>query len=98
MKVADVLPKEEIKFKRPPMYKVVILNDDFTPVEFVIEVLQKFFNMNEERAFVVMKEAEKTGRAICGVFSKDIAETKVNQVNAYAQQHEHPLHAAIDAD
>ena len=77
--------------KRPPLYKVVLLNDDYTPMDFVVEVLQKFFAMSGERAAIVMWQVHKQGKGICGVFSRDIAETKVSQVNRYARGYEHPL-------
>jgi ATP-dependent Clp protease adaptor protein ClpS len=82
---------ERSKTKPPKLYKVILLNDDFTTMEFVIEVLKMFFSMNQERATQVMLQIHNEGSAICGLYPKDIAETKVNQVSAFAKQHGHPL-------
>ena len=76
---------------RPPMYKVVLHNDDFTPMEFVVEVLQTFFHMDSETAVQVMLTVHTRGKATCGVFTRDIAETKSHQVNQYARECQHPL-------
>ena len=77
---------------RPPnLYNVLLFNDDFTTMEFVVEVLQKIFYMEHERAVQAMLKVHKNGSAICGVYTKDIAETKVTQVTSFAKQHEHPL-------
>ncbi|WKX27565.1 ATP-dependent Clp protease adapter ClpS [Tatumella ptyseos] len=75
----------------PSMYKVVLLNDDYTPMEFVIEVLQKFFSLDIERATQLMLTVHYEGKAICGEFTAEVAETKVMQVNRYAKENEHPL-------
>jgi ATP-dependent Clp protease adaptor protein ClpS len=75
----------------PPMYKVMLLNDDYTPMDFVIVVLQKFFNLDRERATVVMLQVHREGRGVCGVFPRDVAATKQEQVNTFARQHQHPL-------
>ncbi len=75
----------------PPMYQVLLLNDDFTPMDFVVEVLQLFFGMNRERATQVMLHVHTRGRGVCGVFSREVAETKVSQVNAFSRSHQHPL-------
>jgi ATP-dependent Clp protease adaptor protein ClpS len=77
--------------KRPPLYRVVLLNDDYTPMDFVVEVLQRFFQMDRNQATQVMLHVHVHGKGVCGVFSRDIAETKVSQVNDYAREHEHPL-------
>ena len=87
----------EPKLKKPPLYKVVMLNDDFTPMEFVVEVLQVFFVMNREKATQVMLAVHTIGRATCGIFPRDIAETKSVQVNQYAQENQHPLVSEIEA-
>lgn len=79
------------KLKKPPLYKVILLNDDYTPMEFVVEVLEKIFAMDRERATRVMLQVHTHGQGVCGVFTYEIAETKVAQVNSYAQQHQHPL-------
>jgi ATP-dependent Clp protease adaptor protein ClpS len=87
------LPVEEArpKVKRPPMYKVVLINDDYTPMEFVVHVLESFFNMSREKATRIMLHVHTRGKGICGVFTRDIAETKVFQVNEYSRANQHPL-------
>ena len=75
----------------PPMYKVVILNDDYTPMDFVVEILESFFNMNREQATRIMLTIHTQGQATCGIFTRDVAETKAAQVVDYAQQNQHPL-------
>ncbi len=79
------------KLRRPPLYKVILLNDDYTPMEFVVEVLQRFFAMDRSKATHVMLQVHTKGKGVCGLFSYDVAETKVSQVNEFAQQHDHPL-------
>lgn len=79
------------KLKRPPLYRVLLLNDDYTPMEFVVDVLQTFFSMDRSRATQVMLQVHTKGSGICGVYSRDVAETKVEQVNDYAREHSHPL-------
>ncbi|MBU0501008.1 MAG: ATP-dependent Clp protease adapter ClpS [Gammaproteobacteria bacterium] len=92
------LAVEEAKprVKRPPLYKVVLLNDDYTPMEFVVHVLETFFKMNREKATQVMLHVHTRGVGVCGVFPRDIAETKVYQVNEYARQNQHPLMCAME--
>ncbi len=85
------------KLKRPPLYKVVMLNDDYTPMEFVVEVLEVFFGMDREKATSVMLAVHTQGRAVCGIYSRDVAETKAAQVNQCARDHEHPLLCEIEA-
>src|SRR3989344_540377 len=82
----------------PPMYKVVLFNDDYTPMDFVVEVLEVFFNLNRELATKVMLTVHTEGRAVCGVFTRDIAETKAMQVNQYARESQHPLLCEIEKD
>jgi len=79
------------KLKRPPMYRVVLMNDDFTPMDFVVEVLELFFGLDREKAIRIMLQVHTSGKGICGVYTFDIAETKVAQVMGYAQQYQHPL-------
>ena len=81
----------EKKVQPPSMYKVILNNDDYTPMEFVVEVLCRFFNMDGEKANQVMLTVHYQGKAVCGVYTAEIAETKVMQVNQYAQKHQHPL-------
>jgi ATP-dependent Clp protease adaptor protein ClpS len=83
--------------KEPSMYQVVMHNDDFTPMEFVVGVLETFFYMDSVRATSIMHQVHMVGKAICGVFSKDVAETKVDLVIDYARRHEHPLLCSIEA-
>jgi ATP-dependent Clp protease adaptor protein ClpS len=77
--------------KRPPLYQVLLINDDFTPMEFVVDILESVFGMQRTRATQVMLEVHTKGKGICGVFSHEIAETKVAQVMSIASQHQHPL-------
>ena len=84
------------KLKKPPLYKVILLNDDFTPMDFVIEILIDFFAMTEEEATQVMLRVHTQGKGVCGVFSKDVAETKVEVVNNYSREHQHPLMCAME--
>jgi len=86
------------KTKRPPMYKVMILNDDFTPMEFVVHVLERFFGMSHAQAFELMLTVHKKGLAVVGVFTHEIAETKVTQVMDFAQRHEHPLQCTMEKE
>ncbi len=90
--VQEVKPK----LKKPPLYKVVLLNDDFTPMDFVVEVLMNFFAMTEEKATQVMLHVHTRGVGICGVFSQDVAETKVELVNNYSREHQHPLMCSME--
>lgn len=82
--------------KRPSMYAVVMLNDDYTPMDFVVLVLEKFFNMTLEQAVGAMLDVHQKGRANCGVYSRDVAETKVAQVIDFARRHDHPLLCKIE--
>ena len=79
------------KVKKPPLYKVLILNDDYTPMEFVVQVLEIFFRMDREKATRIMLHVHTRGVGVCGVFTRDIAETKVQQVNDYSRSNQHPL-------
>jgi len=79
------------KIKQPPLYRVVLINDDYTPMEFVVDILESIFAMERTRATQVMLEVHTKGKGVCGVFNFEIAETKVAQVTALAQQHQHPL-------
>ena len=84
------------KLKKPPLYKVVLLNDDFTPMDFVVDVLVNFFAMSEEKATQVMLHVHTRGVGICGVFSQDVAETKVQLVNNYSREYQHPLMCSME--
>jgi ATP-dependent Clp protease adaptor protein ClpS len=91
-----VLAPERAKTKPPRMYKVVLFNDDYTTMDFVIEVLQRFFEMNRERALQIMLKVHNEGSAVCGLYSRDVAETKVTQVSEFAKQHGHPLRCGME--
>ena len=92
----SVLEAKKAKLKLPPMYKVLLLNDDYTPMEFVVLVLQKFFAMTRERATQVMLKVHREGMGICGVYPRDVASTKVQQVAAYSRKHQHPLQCVME--
>ena len=91
------LQEAKPELKRPPLYKVILLNDDYTPMEFVVEVLESFFKMNREQATQVMLTVHTQGKGVCGIFTRDIAETKAAQVNQYARDHQHPLLCEVEA-
>jgi len=93
---SSVVEAIESKLKPPPFYKVLLLNDDFTPMDFVVEVLQRFFAMGREQATRIMLKVHNEGAGVCGVFPKDVAETKVDQVTAFARQHQHPLQCVME--
>ena len=91
-----IVEKAKPKLKQPNQYKVVMLNDDYTPMEFVIEVLQQFFNIDVEKATQIMLLVHTQGKAVRGIYTKDIAETRARQVIDYARQHGHPLLADVE--
>ncbi|MDX7991475.1 ATP-dependent Clp protease adapter ClpS [Xenorhabdus sp. Reich] len=84
------------KLQPPPMYKVVLNNDDYTPMEFVVDVLRKFFSYDVERATQLMLDVHNEGKAVCGIYTAEVAETKAAQVNMYAKEHEHPLLCTLE--
>lgn len=92
----DVAVLEEPKTAFAPKYRVVLLNDDFTPMDFVVRILQMFFGMSDAQANATMMKVHTSGRAVCGEYSKDVAETKTAQVNAYARKSEHPLLCVVE--
>ncbi len=92
----SLLEVQRSKLKPPPMFKVMLLNDDFTPMEFVVLVLQKFFGMARERATQVMLKVHREGIGVCGVYPRDLATTKVQQVAAFARRHQHPLQCVME--
>jgi ATP-dependent Clp protease adaptor protein ClpS len=96
--VSLLLVPEKQKLKPPPLYRVILLNDDYTPMEFVVDILQQFFNMNTEMATRVMLKVHTEGKGVCGVYSREIAETKAVQVNEYARAAEHPLLCDFEVD
>ncbi|MEY3952031.1 MAG: ATP-dependent Clp protease adapter ClpS [Pseudomonadota bacterium] len=91
--VAEKAPKV---LAPPPKYTVWLLNDDFTPMEFVVIVLEKFFSMTREKATQVMLKVHREGRGVCGVYPKEVAETKVEQVNGFSRMHQHPLQCVME--
>ncbi len=92
------ITRTRTRTKKPSMYKVVLLNDDYTPMEFVVYVLQRFFSKNAEDATKIMLHVHQNGVGICGVFTYEVAETKVSQVMDLARQHDHPLQCTMEKD
>jgi ATP-dependent Clp protease adaptor protein ClpS len=93
-----LVTKTRPKTKKPSLYKVLMLNDDYTPMEFVVHVLERFFNKAREDAEVVMLQVHRQGVGICGVYTYEVAETKVAQVIAFAQRHQHPLQCTLEKE
>jgi ATP-dependent Clp protease adaptor protein ClpS len=91
-----LLEARRMRAEPPKMYKVVLLNDDFTPMDFVIAVLQRFFSLDTEQATRIMLQVHNEGRGVCGIYPRDIAATKVEQVSNYARQHQHPLACVME--
>ena len=89
---------EKPKLKKAPLYKVILVNDDYTPMDFVVDVLRSFFGMNVEKATQIMLKVHTEGKGVCGVFSKDVAETKAAQVNEYSRECEQPLMCSVEVD
>jgi len=85
------LQEAKPRLAQPPLYKVMLMNDDYTPMEFVVQVLQTFFGMAREKAVQVMLQVHTQGSGVCGVFAREVAETKVEQVNEFSRHHQHPL-------
>src|SRR6202171_5241420 len=93
-----VIVKAKPKTKKPSMYKVLMLNDDYTPMEFVVHILERFFNKNRQEATRIMLHVHRRGVGICGVYTYEVAETKVTQVMDFARQHQHPLQCTLEKD
>ncbi len=93
-----VVVKAKPKTKKPSMYKVLMLNDDYTPMEFVVHVIERFFSKTREEATRIMLHVHHRGVGICGVFTYEVAETKVTQVMDFARQHQHPLQCTLEKD
>ena len=93
---STLLEPTAAKVKPPPLFKVLLLNDDFTPMEFVVGVLERFFAMNREKATAVMLKVHNEGVGLAGIYPRDIAETKVNQVVEFAREHQHPLQCVME--
>ena len=98
MSDTSVLVKKRSKLKKPPLYKVLLINDDFTTMEFVVHVLEKFFAIGNEKAVQIMLAVHKKGMAVVGVYSHDIAETKVTQVMDYSRKNQHPLQCTMEKE
>ena len=94
----SLLTKTKTKTERPPLYKVLLLNDDYTPMEFVVHVLERFFGLNHAQAFDIMLTVHKKGLAVVGVFSFEVAETKVAQVMDFSRRHQHPLQCTMEKE
>jgi len=95
---SGVVVRTRPKTKKPSMYKVLMLNDDYTPMEFVVHVLERFFNKNREEANRIMLHVHQKGVGVCGVFTYEIAETKVNQVMDFARRNQHPLQCTLEKE
>ena len=95
---ASLLEAQRTQLAPPPLYTVVLLNDDFTPMDFVIQVLQKFFSKNREQATQIMLKVHMEGRGICGIYPRDVAATKVEQVTAFARENQHPLACIMEGN
>jgi len=95
---SGIAVKTRAKTKKPAMYKVLMLNDDYTPMEFVVHVLEKFFSKNQEEAMSIMLHVHQRGVGVCGVFTYEVAETKATQVMDLARQNDHPLQCTIEKD
>ncbi len=93
---SGVLETERSKTKPPRLYNVLLLNDDFTPMDFVIVVLQRFFGFSREQATLIMLKVHREGKGLCGVFPRDVAASKVEQVSAFARQNQHPLACVME--
>jgi ATP-dependent Clp protease adaptor protein ClpS len=91
-----LLEAEKSKVKQPPLFKVLLLNDDYTPMDFVVAVLQTFFSMTREQATQIMLKVHREGMGVCGVYPRDVAATKVEQVIAFSKQHQHPLQCVME--
>ena len=94
----SVITKPKTRTQRPPLYKVLLLNDDYTPMEFVVHVLERFFGLSHAQAFEIMLTVHKKGLAVVGVFSFEVAETKVAQVMDFARRHQHPLQCTMEKE
>ena len=93
-----VIVKQETKTKKPSLYKVLMLNDDYTPMEFVVHVLERFFNKTRAEATRIMLHVHQRGVGVCGVYTYEVAETKVNQTMEFARRHQHPLQCTLEKE
>lgn len=93
-----VVQEAKPRLQKPPLYKVILLNDDYTPMEFVVMVLQRFFKKNREEATRIMLHVHQKGIGVCGVFTRELAETKVRQVTIFSNENQHPLQCTMEPD
>ena len=93
-----VVVKPEIRTRKPSLYRVLMLNDDYTPMDFVIHILERFFRKNREEATRIMLHIHRRGVGLCGVYTHDVAETKVTQVMEFSRQHQHPLQCTMERE
>ena len=93
-----VVQEARPQLKKPPLYKVILLNDDYTPMEFVVRVLERYFHKSREEATRIMLQVHQKGMGICGVFTREVAETKVRQVMLYAAESQHPLQCSMELE
>ena len=93
----QVIEQTRPKIAQPSLYKVILLNDDYTPMEFVIDILARFFNHDEEQATQIMLAVHTQGKGVCGIYTKDVAETRAMQVNQHSRQHKHPLLCEVES-
>ena len=96
--VTGVITRPKEKTQKPSLYKVLLLNDDYTPMEFVVVVLERFFRMSREEATRIMLHVHRRGVGICGVYTYEVAETKVSQVVDFARQNQHPLQCTMEKE
>ena len=96
--LGTIIKEEKPKLEKPPLYKVILINDDYTPMDFVVEILRVFFGMNIEKATQIMLKVHTEGKGVCGVYTKDVAETKATQVNDYSKECEQPLLCSVEVD
>jgi ATP-dependent Clp protease adaptor protein ClpS len=94
----QIVEEAKPKLKKPPLYKVILLNDDYTPMEFVVVVLEKFFRKNREEATQIMLHVHQKGLGVCGVFTREVAETKVRQVMVFSSENLHPLQCTMEPE
>ena len=94
----SVIVKQKPETKKPPMYKVLLINDDFTPMEFVVHILEKFFKIGREKAISIMLDVHQKGLAIVGIYSNEVAETKVTRVMDYSKRNQHPLQCTMEKE
>ncbi len=100
LQYTDGLVVQEVKpeLKRPPLYKVILLNDDYTPMEFVVVVLERFFHKNREEAMRIMLHVHQKGIGVCGLYTREVAETKVRQVTVFSTENQHPLQCTMEPE